>query len=105
MGKAVVFTVSNSIPRHHRQHKGLGMVSVQAWGRCAGQGTPESEKTAFHEDPFASSICTVMKEHATVRGYLDSIDSGVWEIQQRVPPKGPSNKAGLCLGRERWAAP
>lgn len=93
MGKAalqlsswLVFTVSNSIPQPHRQHRGLGMVSIQAWGRCAGHRTPGSEKAAFNENPFASSICAVMKKHATVRGFLDSIDSGVWEIEQRVPP-------------------
>lgn len=72
-------------------------------GRGTGHGTPESEKTAFSETSFASSIITVMKEHTAVRGCL-TLDSSIWETEKQVPLKDPSNRAGLCMGREGWTA-
>lgn len=52
---------------------------------CAEPGTLESEKAAFNEQPTGSSIWTVAKGHAAVRGCQD-FDSSIYNTQSNRCP-------------------
>lgn len=51
----------------------------------AGHGTPETEKVAFNEKPIVSSIWTVVKGHAAVRGCQDFVRS-IYDTQSDGSP-------------------
>lgn len=69
-------------------------------GRGAGHGTPESEKTAFSETSFASSIITVMKEQTAVRGCLTPRQQHL-EDRATGAPQRPKQQGRALYGKRR----